>query len=148
MNDPSHPVSRGLSPEDYQALGAFRDALRRFLRFSEAGAEAMGLTPQQHQAMLVIHAHPEPEPISVGQLAERLLIKNHSAVGLVARLQERGLVTRETSTEDRRRVLLKLTPAAREQLEVISRNNLRELKSSADVFNALLATIQKIEERR
>lgn len=148
MNDPSHPVPRGLSPEDYQALGAFRDALRRFLRFSEASAEAMGLTPQQHQAMLVIHVHPDAEPISVGQLAERLLIKNHSAVGLVARLQERGLVTRETSTEDRRRVLLKLTPAARDQLEVISRNNLRELKSNATVFNDLLATLQRIEERR
>ncbi|MGE5565338.1 MAG: MarR family winged helix-turn-helix transcriptional regulator [Parcubacteria group bacterium] len=148
MNDVSQSFSRRLLPEDYQALGAFRDALRRFLRFSEAGAEALGLTPQQHQAMLVIHAHPGEEPISVGQLAERLMIKNHSAVGLVARLQERGLVTRETSAEDRRRVLLKLTPKAQEQLELISRNNLRELKSNATVFNDLLATLQRIEERR
>jgi len=148
MNDASHPIPRGLSPEDYQALEAFRDALRRFLRFSEAGAEALGLTPQQHQALLVIHAHQGAEPISVGRLAERLMIKNHSAVGLVARLQERGLVSRETSTEDRRRVLLKLTPKAGEQLELISRNNLRELKSNATVFNDLLATLQRIEERR
>lgn len=148
MNDASQSSTRGLSPEDYQALGAFRDALRRFLRFSEAGAEALGLTPQQHQAMLVIHAHPGPDPISVGQLAERLLIKNHSAVGLVARLQDRGLVSRETSPDDRRRVLLKLTPKARQQLELISRNNLRELKSNAAVFNDLLATLQRIEERR
>jgi DNA-binding MarR family transcriptional regulator len=141
----SHP--RRLTQDDYQALGAFRDALRRFLRFSESAAETLGLTPQQHQAMLAVRAHQDAEPNSVGQLAERLLIKNHSAVGLVARLQERGLVTRETSPDDRRRVLLKLTPKAEQQLETISRNNLRELKSSAEVFNALLATIQKIEER-
>lgn len=147
MDDVSQHRSRGLSPEDYQALDAFRGALRRFLRFSEAGAESLGLTPQQHQAMLVIHAHPSSDPISVGQLADRLLIKNHSAVGLVARLQERGLVSRETSPDDRRRVLLRLTPKAEQQLEEISRNNLRELKSNAPVFNALLATLQRLEER-
>jgi len=148
MDDANASYPQRLTQDDYQALGAFRDALRRFLRFSESAAETLGLTPQQHQAMLVIRAHQGGEPISVGQLAERLLIKNHSAVGLVARLQERALVTRETSPDDRRRVLLKLTPKAEQQLETISRNNLRELKSSAEVFNALLATIQKIEERR
>lgn len=137
-----------LTPEDYQALGAFREALRRFMRFSEASAEALGITPQQHQALLAIRAHAGAEAMSVGRLAERLLIKNHSAVGLVARLQERRLVTRETSSEDRRRVLLKLTAQAEQLLETISRNNLRELKSSATVFNELLATIQRIEERR
>jgi len=147
MDDANASYPRRLTHDDYQALGAFRDALRRFMRFSEAAAETLGLTPQQHQAMLVIRTHQGVEPISVGQLAERLLIKNHSAVGLVARLQERGLVARETSPDDRRRVLLKLTPKAEEQLETISRNNLRELKSSAEVFNALLATIQTIEER-
>ena len=144
MND-ANP--KRLTQEDYQALGAFREALRRFLRFSEAGAEALGMTPQQHQALLAIRAHPGPDPMSVGQLASRLLIKNHSAVGLVARLQERSLVTRETSPDDRRRVLLKLTPRAEQQLDIISRNNLRELKSSAAVFNELLDTLQRIEER-
>jgi len=148
MDDANTSYPRRLTQDDYEALGAFRDALRRFLRFSEAAAETLGLTPQQHQAMLVIRAHRDAEPISVGGLAERLLIKNHSAVGLVARLQERGLVTRETSPEDRRRVLLKLTPKAEQQLETISRNNLRELKSSAAAFNDLLATLQRIEERR
>lgn len=148
MDDSNASYSKRLTPEDYQALGAFREALRRFLRFSEAGAKALGLTPQQHQAMLVIHAHGGPEPISVGHLAERLLIKNHSAVGLVARLQERGMVTREASPDDRRRVLLRLTPKAEQQLETISRNNLRELKSNAEVFNHLLATLQRIEDRR
>jgi DNA-binding MarR family transcriptional regulator len=147
MHDMSHGDSKGLGQEDYQALGAFRDALRRFLRFSEAGAQSIGLTPQQHQALLAIRAWHGTEPMSVGQLAEKLLIKNHSAVGLVARLQERGLVTRETSPDDRRRVLLRLTPSAEDQLENISRNNLRELKSNAAVFNDLLATLQRLEER-
>jgi DNA-binding MarR family transcriptional regulator len=147
MTDADASFPKRLTQDDYQALGAFRDALRRFLRFSEAGAAALGLTPQQHQAMLAIRVYDGGEPMSVGRLAEQLMIKNHSAVGLVARLQERGLVTRETSPEDRRRVLLRLTPSAEQQLETISRNNLRELKSSAAIFNHLLATLQRLEDR-
>ena len=35
--------------------------------------------------------------MSIGELADSLLIKNHSAVGLVARLVERGLVRRHAA---------------------------------------------------
>ncbi|WP_293676373.1 helix-turn-helix domain-containing protein, partial [uncultured Phenylobacterium sp.] len=83
---PQRRARRRLSPGDYQALGAFRQALRRFLAFSESGARTLGLTPQQHQALLAVRAHPGPGAISVGELARALLIKNHSALGLVDRL--------------------------------------------------------------
>lgn len=136
---------RRLAQSDYEALGAFRQALRRFLAFSEAGAQAQGLTPQQHQALLAIRAHPEPEPISIGQLAASLLIKNHSAVGLVERLAARGLVTREASARDRRRVVLRLTPEGATTLEAISRNNLGQLKSSLPVFTELLHALEQLE---
>src|SRR5262245_13558441 len=43
------PRSDVFSLEEYQALAAFRHALREFLRFSEAAAEAVGLTPRQYQ---------------------------------------------------------------------------------------------------
>ena len=94
-----------LTEEDYAALGAFRHALRKFMAFSEAGARAHGLTAQQHQALLAIRTHAGEEPMSIGELAECLLIKNHSAVGLVGRLQDRGLVVRRISAELRPGVL-------------------------------------------
>jgi DNA-binding MarR family transcriptional regulator len=136
-----------LTDEDYAALGAFRHALRKFMAFSEAAARSNGLTSQQHQAMLAIRAHPGPEPMSIGELAERLLIKNHSAVGLVGRLQDRGLVERKVSAGDRRRVLLAITPEAERILASISRNNLAELKSSAEAFRSLLASLHEIDDR-
>jgi len=140
------PAVASLTLDDYQALGAFREALRRFLAFSEAGAEELGLTAQQHQALLAIKAFTGDEPMTVGQLAQRLQIKSNSAVGLVQRLQDRGLVTREASVDDRRRALLRLTPAAEQALEQISVKNLAQLKSSAAVFTELLATLQGVEE--
>lgn len=136
---------RRLTAADYRALGAFRLALRRFLAFSEAEARAEGLTPQQHQALLAIKTHAGGEAISVGQLAESLLIKNHSAVGLVARLEERALVVRQESPRDRRRILVSLTPPAEKILERISRNNLGKLKSTAPVFADLLRALEQLE---
>ncbi len=42
------------SQEDYETLAAFRYELRRFLHFSEQVAKSVGLTPQQHQALLAL----------------------------------------------------------------------------------------------
>ena len=137
---------RSLTPEDYQALGAFRQALRRFLAFSEASAADEGLTPQQHQAILAIAVHHGAEAMSIGELADSLGVKNHSAVGLVSRLMARGLVTREPAPGDRRRVLLKLTPRASAHLEAISRRNLGELRTQAQAFADLLVTLKRLEK--
>ena len=137
--------SRRLKTDEYRALGAFRHALREFLAFSEAGSRALGLTPQQHQALLAVRAHVGPEPMSIGELAECLLIKNHSAVGLVARLMDRGLLIRAPSTFDRRRVVLSLTPEAVEMVETISRNNLGELNRASNSFRDLMGALRRLE---
>jgi DNA-binding MarR family transcriptional regulator len=144
----SAPTSAGERPpsqEDYHALGAFRLALRRFLAFSERSADIEGLTTQQHQAILAIHTHEGPQAMSVGELADSLGIKNHSAVGLVGRLITRGLITREPAPGDRRRVLLRLTPQGRKILEAITRRNFEELKAQAPFFADLLATLKRLE---
>src|SRR6185295_17692704 len=85
------PVGAGA----YQALAAFRHALRQFLRFSEAAAEAVGLTPRQYQALLAVKGMPRGRRATVGALAEQLQIRHHSAVGLVDRLVLQGLAARE-----------------------------------------------------
>lgn len=136
---------RHLTRGDYSALGAFRLALRKFLAFSEAGAKAQGLTTQQHQALLAIKTHDGPEAMTVSELAACLLVKNHSALGLAERLEERGLVERRTSERDRRRVLLHLTKRAERILATISRNNLGKLKSTMPVFTDLLHALEQLE---
>src|SRR3954464_15093096 len=95
---------------DYQALANFRYALRRFLEFSGSAAKGIGLTPQQHQAMLSIIGAPEGQAVTVGFLAERMLLKHHSTVELADRLVELDLVARQPDAADRRKVLLALTP--------------------------------------
>lgn len=132
------PDGPALTQDDYRALGEFRQAIRQFLAFSEQGAREHGLTAQQHQALLAIKAHPGPGPISIGDLAQSLLIKNHSAVELVARLVERDLVARRDSDADRRRVILTLRPRGVETLEIISRRNLARLNEGADILAGII----------
>jgi DNA-binding MarR family transcriptional regulator len=127
-------------------MGAFRLALRKFSAFSETAAQEAGLTAQQHQALLAVRAHGGPDPMTIGELAECLLIKNHSAVELVARLVARGLVTRTPSEADRRRIELHLTPQAKTVLEEITRKNLAELGSTAPVFRDLLRTLRRLSK--
>ena len=134
-----------LEAADYQSLGEFRRAIRDFLAFSEESAREQGVTAQQHQALLAIRAHVGSEAMSIGELADCLLIKNHSAVGLVARLVERGLVKRHASESDRRRVLLTLEPRGDEVLLRISHNNLRKLTVTARSLRRVLSMLRKLE---
>jgi DNA-binding MarR family transcriptional regulator len=133
-----------ITTDDYRALGQFRRAMREFLAFSEDGASAFGITSQQHQALLAIRAHPGDEPMSIGELAACLMIKNHSAIGLVARLMERDLVSRHTSEDDRRRIDLELRPLGVEILEAISVRNLRQLNETAEILAGILSTVRRI----
>ena len=137
---------RGVSKAEYETMAAFRYALRRFLHFSEEGATSVGLTPRQHQALLAIKGFPGRESVTIGELAERLQVRHHSAVGLADRLAAQGLVTREQGEADRRRVLLSLTPAGAavlERLAVIHRDELRRL--GPEIISAL-ARLAEIED--
>lgn len=126
-----------VSKVEYEMLAAFRYALRQFLHFSEQAAQTVGLTPQQHQALLAIKGFPGRERITIGELAERLQIRPHSAVGLVNRLIVQEFVIREPASEDRRQVFVSLTPqgaALLEQLSVVHREELRRIKPQLDLL--------------
>lgn len=114
--DRSTAFADPLSDQDYETLAAFRHELRRFLQFSEKAAKSVGLTPQQHQALLAIRADPRGG-MGVGNMAKQLFIQPHSASELADRLIALDLVTRQPAEDDRRRMWLRLTPAARERLD-------------------------------
>jgi len=120
-----------LTNQDYTALAEFRHALRRFQAFSEAKAIEVGLTPQQHQALLAIRGAVPPESATIGYVADRLIVKPHSATGLIGRLEALGLVVRHEGSTDRRRSILHLTDKAEGLLASLSvphRDEIRRLK--------------------
>jgi len=127
----------------YEALASLRHALRRFQRFSQEAARAAGLTPQQHQALLAIKGFPGRDCVSIGELAERLQLRHHSAVGLVNRLVRRQLVCRAPSADDRRRVEVRLSPRGEARIERLSSAHMRELRHLGPGIRRLLRAIRE-----
>ncbi len=131
-----------ITKAEYETLAALRYALRRFTRFSEGAATAAGLTSQQHQALLSIKGFPDRDYVSIGELAERLQIRHHSAVGLVDRLVAQKLVIRSVSVDDRRQVHVLLTPRGERMLEELSAAHREELRRISATLHELLARLE------
>ena len=128
----------GLRDEDYAVLAGFRYALRQFANYSEDVARKSGLTPRQHQALLAIRGGPGGT-LHVGELAERLLLKPHSASELVQRMVEQGLVRRATDAHDKRQVVLALSLRGETVLEELSQSHRAELRRLRPMLQELLA---------
>ena len=132
-----------LTLEQYRALAAFRYQLRRFLAFSSREAETAGLAPQQYQAMLAIKGHAGERPITIGELAEQLLVRQHTAAELVNRMEASDLVRRAPAPGDARRVAVLLTAHGEEALKSLAATHLRELTQNEGLVGRLLTLLNK-----
>jgi DNA-binding MarR family transcriptional regulator len=136
--------TRKFGKTSYQALADFRYALRRFLAFSEDAAGSEGLTPQQYQALLAIKGARDRNDLAIGEIAERLMIRHHSAGELVDRLGKSGLVVRSKSKEDARRVTVRLSAKAERIMDELASAHLRELKGIRPVLEELLRQFDQL----
>jgi len=123
---PSPSPTARLTDDDFRELLRFRDALRRFQRWSEGQARAAGLTPAQHQLLLAVRGH-DGDP-TIGDVAEHLMLRHHSAVELVDRAERAGLLQRRPDPDDRRVVHLELTSDGESHLAALSAAHLAELR--------------------
>ena len=89
-------VKKSLQAKDYAALGTFRHAMRKLLRFSkELVATRAKLTTEQYDALLAIKGSSGANGVTVGEISEQLQVKHHTAVSLLDRLEARKLATRK-----------------------------------------------------
>ena len=130
-------MPRDLTDEDYQRLLELRTGLRRFLRWSEEQAAAAGLTSAQHQLLLAIRGHQNPDGPTIGDVAGYLLLRHHSAVGLIDRAVRAGLVMRQEDANDRRVVRLRLTSLGMDILSLLAATHLEELERLAPKIREL-----------
>ena len=134
-----------LSAADYSALAEFRHQLERFLQRRRRAARQTGLQPKQYQLMLAVKGMPKGQRPTVGEIAERLQIQNHSVVELVDRLEQRRYIQRQRDEMDRRVVHLVITPAGEAVLRKLVSASLTELRTEAP---ALLKALTKVLRAR
>ena len=118
----------GLPDDVYARLLTLRTALRRFECWSAEQAQSAGLTPMQHQLLLAIRGHPDNRGPTIGEVAEYLLLRHHSAGELVQRAEAAGLVRRVRDSADQRIIRLELTPGGSGRLESLTAMHLEELQ--------------------
>jgi DNA-binding MarR family transcriptional regulator len=124
---------------EYAEVLRFRRELRGFLRWSEDAARDAGLTPAVHQLLLATRGSTRVGGPTIGDVAEALDVRHHSAVELAQRAEELGLLTRERSGDDHRQVRLALTPDGRDRLAELTRLHLPRIEALADALAAVTA---------
>jgi DNA-binding MarR family transcriptional regulator len=134
-----YDVSQQITDADYQRLLELRTGIRRFLHWSEEQALATGLTAMQHQLLLAIRGHADRRGPTIGEVADALIVRHHSAVGLADRAEAAGLVRRRVDAADHRIVRLTLTAPGRRRLGRLSALHLEELDRLGPQLRALWA---------
>lgn len=134
-----------VTKSQYEMLAALRYSLRQFVHFSEEAAKGAGLTPQKHQALLAIKGFPDRDRITIQELAERLQIVHHSAVGLADRLVRDKYIKRMRGERDRRQVFITLTPQGEAVLEKLSAAHHEQLRRIGPEINSLLNRLRGID---
>ncbi len=129
---------------DYETLARFRYELRRFLAFSEVEANRSGLSAQQYQALMAIRGFSIREPVSIGDLAKYMLIRHHTAVGLVDRMVKLKIISRSTDPSDGRRVLLGLTREGERRLRRLYRIHVQELRTMGPTLTKMLKLFRRM----
>lgn len=132
-----------ITQAEYATLADLRYSIRQFLHFSEEAAYQAGIKPRQHQALLMIKGFSGPASITIGELAERLQVRHHTAVGLVDRLVSKGWVTRRHAAGDRRHVRLELTYRGRRTLEKLSAAHKEQLRRIGPHIETLLKRLRR-----
>lgn len=77
------------------------------------------ISPQQFNILRILRGR-HPQPASVKLLTEKMIDKTSNASRLVEKLRTKGLVAREASDDDRRKVDVQITKAGLELLDQAS----------------------------
>jgi DNA-binding MarR family transcriptional regulator len=135
-----------LEQSDYEHLLELRTGLRRFIRWSDEQAQAAGLTPAKHQLLLAIKGHSDPSGPTIGEVADYLVLRHHSAVGLVDRAVEDGLVERN---RDRSKgvVRVTLTRAGNDKLAALAQTHIEEIAHLAPAMRTLWRALEHADGR-
>ena len=126
-----------LEQADFEHLLELRTGLRRFLRWSEEQAKSAGLTAAKHQLLLAIKGHPDPAGPTIGDIADYLVLRHHSAVELVDRAVKDGLIKRGPDPANKSIVRVTLTPTGAAKLDALAEHHIQEIAHLAPAMRTL-----------
>ncbi|MCG8549558.1 MAG: MarR family transcriptional regulator [Desulfobacterales bacterium] len=94
-------------------LAALRKIMRSIDLHSKFLVKRFGLTSPQLIVLREVNTHGQ---VTAGEVAHAVSLSQATITGIFERLEKRGLITRQRSCDDRRRILVKPTPEATKRL--------------------------------
>ncbi|MEZ4415614.1 MAG: MarR family transcriptional regulator [Gemmatimonadota bacterium] len=103
--------SREQKPKPLEFISPLHKATRQIGEFIETDSRERGVEPSEGHLLSYTTLY---GPCPVSQLTRVFGYKPSTLTGMLDRLEERGLLTREPNPEDRRSTLVRVTPAGAE----------------------------------
>lgn len=130
-----------------ELLLALRKVIRATDLYSKQLHKSTGLTAPQ--LLILREVALAPAGITASSVAQNITLSPATVSNVIDRLEQRELIHRERSTQDRRRVVLSLTPQGAERLSAAPRplqeNFINKFQALADWEQSqLLAAMQRI----
>jgi DNA-binding MarR family transcriptional regulator len=124
------------------------ECMQGFERFSGESVRQHGLTHAQFDIVATLGNTPG---MSYKELGERTLITKGTLTGVIERLEQKGLVRRERSSDDKRSFFVRLTPAGETVFaevfpQVVARGKRLFAHYSNAEFEALDAVLRKLRD--
>ena len=117
-SSPRKPRRRFDSPQQEAFLNLWR-TYDRMRALEEQLFARYDLTPQQYNALRLLKAA-HPDPIPTLTIAARLISRAPDITRLLDKLHERRLIERQRPPDNRRTVMVSITPAGRDLLEKLT----------------------------
>lgn len=108
---------------------------------SEAHIRQFDLTPAQFDVIATLG---NTTGMSMGELGEKTLITKGTLTGVIDRLEQKQLVYREIPPDNRRSIIVKLTPAGEQRFEQVFPNHIAYLKERFEQLNASELELLKV----
>ncbi len=127
--------------EEYFFL-ALTEASDRTRSFVDDVQARLGITGGEYALLRVVERHPD---LTAAEAGKRLRIKGPSVAEVVARLERRGLLSRNADAADARRRKLRLTPAGRQLVRSgrkATMDAIRTLRIPSNTFASLTRSLR------
>jgi MarR family transcriptional regulator, 2-MHQ and catechol-resistance regulon repressor len=127
------PINRSANEPFLLVVRELARAYQAFSAYSEAHVRQFDLTPAQFDVIATLG---NTNGLCMGELGEKTLITKGTLTGVIDRLIQKQLVCRETLPENRRSVLVQLTPQGQQVFDRVFPAHIAHLKDRFDKLDA------------
>ena len=118
-------------------------ASRLIIREYQPHLDKLGITYAQYLVLMVLW---EKDGIAVSEITQRLILNTNTVTPILKRMEAQGLITRQRSASDERKVIITLTPKGR-QLQAEAASIPEQLVSGLVSEDSKGADLQKLKDQ-